>query len=150
MMSICLFFSVTFFGENKLTGIFLIRFLIPRWSSGHPPLFAVSTVLHVIISKQDIQICQIFHIYSTTTLSSVLKPKYSLSIRNKCSYLLESSKTSITIWRQEYPQNCYIQGVLWRKRHGEIFYETLVDNIFRHNYSMMEIKKKLNDGKILG
>jgi hypothetical protein len=34
----------------------LIRFLIPRWSSGHPPFFAVSTVLHVIISKQDIQI----------------------------------------------------------------------------------------------
>jgi hypothetical protein len=40
--------------------------------------------------------------------SSVLKPKYSLSIRNKCAYLLESSETSITIWRQEYPQNCYI------------------------------------------
>ena len=72
------------------------------------PLFAVSTVLHVIISKQDIQICWIFHIYSTTTLTSVLKPKYSLSIRNKCAYLLESSETSITIWRQEYPQNCYI------------------------------------------
>jgi hypothetical protein len=47
-------------------------------------------------------------IYSTTTLSSVLKPKYSLSIRNKCVYLLESSETSITIWRQEYPQNYYI------------------------------------------
>jgi hypothetical protein len=46
--------------------------------------------------------------YSITTLSSVLKPKYSLSIRNKCAYLLESSETSITIWRQEYPQNCYI------------------------------------------
>ena len=85
------------------------------------PFFAVSTVLHVIISKQDIQICQIFHIYSTTTLSSVLKPKYSLSIRNKCAYLLESSETSITIWRQEYPQNCYIQDVLWKKRHGGIF-----------------------------
>jgi hypothetical protein len=40
--------------------------------------------------------------------TSVLKPKYSLSIRNKCAYLLESSETSITIWRQEYPQNCYI------------------------------------------
>jgi hypothetical protein len=54
--------------------------------------------------------------YSTTTLSSELKPKYSLSISNKCAYLLE----------------------------------TLVDNVFRHNYSMMQIKKKLNDGKILG
>jgi hypothetical protein len=29
--------------------------------------------------------------------SSVLKPKYSLSIRNKCAYLLESSETCITI-----------------------------------------------------
>ena len=85
------------------------------------PFFAISTVLHVIISKQDIQICQIFHIYSTTILSSVLKPKYSLSIRNKCAYLLESSETSITIWRQEYPQHCYIQDVLWRKRQGEFF-----------------------------
>jgi hypothetical protein len=87
---------------------FLIRFLIPRWSSGHPPFFAVFTVLQVIISKQDIQICKIFHIYSTTTLSTVLKPNCSLSIRNKCAYLLEISETSITIWRQEYPQNCYI------------------------------------------
>ena len=69
-------------------------FLIPRWSSGYPPFFAVSTVLHVIISKQDIHICYIFHIYSTTTLSSVLKPKYSLSIKNKCVYLLESFETS--------------------------------------------------------
>ena len=40
--------------------------------------------------------------------SSVLKPKYSLSNRNKCVYLLESSETSIAIWHQEYPQNCYI------------------------------------------
>jgi hypothetical protein len=39
---------------------FLIRFLIPRWSSGHPPFFAVSTVLHVIISKQDIPILGVF------------------------------------------------------------------------------------------
>jgi hypothetical protein len=39
--------------------------------------------------------------------------------------------------------------VLWRKWHGEIF-ETLADNVFSHNYSMMQIKKKLNDGKILG
>ena len=86
--------------ENCSTGNFLIRFLIPMWSSGHPLFFAVFTVLHVIIYKQDFQICQIFHIYSTTTLSSVLTPKYSLLIRNKCAYLLESSETSITIWRQ--------------------------------------------------
>jgi hypothetical protein len=79
------------------------------------PHFAFSTVLHVIISKQDI-----FHIYSTTTISNVLKPKYSPSIRNKCARLLESSETSITIWHQKYPQNCYIQDVLWRKRQGEI------------------------------
>jgi hypothetical protein len=50
----------------------------------------------------------IFHIYSTITLSSVLKPKYSLSTRNKCIYLLEASETIITIWRQECPHNCYI------------------------------------------
>jgi transcriptional/translational regulatory protein YebC/TACO1 len=30
------------------------------------------------------------------------------------------------------------------------FVETLADNVFRHNYSMMQILKKLNDGKILG
>jgi hypothetical protein len=30
------------------------------------------------------------------------------------------------------------------------FFETLADNVFRHNYSMMQILKKLNDGKILG
>ena len=48
----------------------------------------------------------------------------SLCSRNKCAYLLESSKTStcnsITTWRQEYPQNYYIQDVLWRKRQYEI------------------------------
>jgi hypothetical protein len=27
---------------------------------------------------------------------------------DKCAYLLESSETNITIWRQEYLQNCYI------------------------------------------
>jgi hypothetical protein len=37
--------------------------------------------------------------------------------------------------------------MLWRKRHGENF-ETLADNVFRHNYSMMQILKKLNDGKM--
>jgi hypothetical protein len=30
------------------------------------------------------------------------------------------------------------------------FFETLADNVFRHDYSMMQIKKKLNDGKMLG
>ena len=30
------------------------------------------------------------------------------------------------------------------------FLETLVDNVFRPNYSMMQIKKNLNNGKILG
>jgi hypothetical protein len=58
----------------------------------------------------------------------------------QCAYLLESSETSIIIWRQEYPQNCYIYAVLWRKRRGEVF-ETFADNVFRHNYSMMQIKK---------
>jgi hypothetical protein len=44
-----------------------------------------------------------------------------IGLKNFLSILLESSETSITIWRQEYPQNCYIEDVLWRKRHGEIF-----------------------------
>jgi hypothetical protein len=26
------------------------------------------------------------------------------------------------------------------------FFETLADNVFGHNYSMMQIKKKINDG----
>ena len=124
-----------------MTGIFLIRFLIPRWSSGYPPFFAVSTVLHVIISKQDIQICYIFHIYSTTTLSSVLKPKYSPSIRNKCAYLLESSETSITICQSGIKNTPRI--AIFRMCYGENgtvkFFETLADNVFRHNYSMMQI-----------
>jgi hypothetical protein len=30
------------------------------------------------------------------------------------------------------------------------FLETLADNVFRHCYSIMQIKKKLNYGKILG
>jgi len=30
------------------------------------------------------------------------------------------------------------------------FFETLAGNVFRHNYSMMPIFKKLNNGKILG
>jgi hypothetical protein len=67
-------------------------------SQGIPHFLPISTVLHVIISKQDIHICQIFHNYLTITLPSVLKPKYSLSTRNKCVYLLEASETSITIW----------------------------------------------------
>ena len=116
--------------------------LIPRSSSGHPPFFAVSTVLHVIISKQDIHICQIFHIYST--LSSVLKPKYSLSIRNKCVYLLEASESAsiippkIAIFRMCYGENGAVK-----------FLKTLADNALKHNYSMMQIKKKLNNGKML-
>ena len=102
------------------------------------PFFAVCNVLHVIISKQNIQICQIFHIYSTTALSSVLKPKYSLSIRNKCAYLLEFPKLvlpsgvkntlKIAIFRMCYGENGTVK-----------YFETLADNVFRHNYSMMQI-----------
>jgi hypothetical protein len=78
-----------------------MRFLIP----GHPPFFPISTVLLMIISKQDIHICQIFHNYSTITLPSILKPKYSLSARNKCVYLLEASETSIT------PKNATVKNI---------------------------------------
>ena len=126
-----------------------MRFLIPRWYLRESPLFPNSTVLHVIISNQDIHICQIFLNYSTITLSRVLKPKYSLSTRNKCVYLLKASETSITIWRQEYPQNCYI--MMCYGENGTVkFLETLADNVFRYNYSMMQTKQKLNYRKILG
>ena len=49
----------------------------------------------------------ISYLFNNNTLKCI-KAKIFLSIRNKCAYLLESSETSITIWRQEYPQNCYI------------------------------------------
>jgi hypothetical protein len=42
-------------------------------------------------------------------ISSVLKPKYSLSIRNKWTYLLESSETSITI---SYSDLCTIMSMV--------------------------------------
>ena len=43
----------------------------------------------------------ISYLFNNNTLKCI-KAKIFLSIRNK------SSETSITIWRQEYPQNCYI------------------------------------------
>jgi hypothetical protein len=49
----------------------------------------------------------ILYVFNNNTLKCI-KAKKSLSMRNKCAYLLESSETSITIWRQVYPQNCYI------------------------------------------
>ena len=111
-------------------------------SQGIPP-FSLFPLLHVIISKQDIHICYIFHIYWTITLSSVLKPKYSLSTRNKCIYLLEAFKTSITpkiaIFRMCYGENSMVK-----------FLETLPENVFRHNFSMVQIEKKLINGKISG
>jgi len=88
--------------------IFFNQMFDTRVVSQGIPLFRISTALHMIISKQDIHICYICHNYSTITLSSVLKPTYSPSTRNKCVYLSEISETSITIWRQEYSQNCYI------------------------------------------
>ena len=91
----------------KLTGIFLIGFLIPRWSSEHPP-FLQFPLFCTWLSPNRIFRYGRYFIFIQQQHSSVLKPKYSLSIRNKCAYLLESSETSITIWRQEYPQNCYI------------------------------------------
>jgi hypothetical protein len=53
--------------------------------------------------------------YSTTTLSSVLKPKYSLSIRNKCAYLLESSETRITILVSRIPPKLLYLGFAIKK-----------------------------------
>jgi hypothetical protein len=78
-----------------INSIFFIQIFITRVVSQG------SHILHMIISKQDIHICYLFHIYLSITLSSVLKPKSSLSTRNKCAYLLEASETIITIWGQE-------------------------------------------------
>ena len=68
----------------------------------------------------------ISYLFNNNTLSSVLKPKYSLSIRNKCAYLLESSETSITkntpniaTFRMCYGENGTVN-----------FFETLADNVF--------------------
>ena len=110
--------------------MFSFRFLIPGW------YLRASHLLHMIISKQDIHICYLFHVYLSITLSSVLKPTSSLSSRNKYVYLLEASETSITIWGQEYFQNCYIEDVLWMcywEKGTVKFLETLVDNVFRPN-----------------
>ena len=80
-------------------------------------------------------------------MSSVLKPKYSLSTRNKCVYLLEASKLllpsgvgntpKIAIFRMCYGENGTVK-----------FLETLPENVFRHNFPMVQIKKI--DGKISG
>ena len=59
-------------------------------------------------------------------------PKYSLSTRNKCVYLLEASETGvkntpkIAIFRMCCGENGTVK-----------FLETLADNGFSHNYSMM-------------
>ena len=45
-----------FLVEINLQELFLIRFYYQGGPQGTPPCFATSTVLHVIISKQDIQI----------------------------------------------------------------------------------------------
>ena len=91
------------FCGNLSTVFVLFRFLIPGW------YLRASHLLHMIISKQDIHICYIFHIYLTITLSSVLKPKYCLSIGNKCVYLLEASETSITKNTRILPKLLYLR-----------------------------------------
>jgi hypothetical protein len=51
-----------------------------------------------------------------------------------------SSETNITIWRQESSKIA-----IFRMCYGENstvkYFETLADNVFRHKYSMMQIKK---------
>ena len=46
-------------------------------------------------------------LFNNNTLKCI-KAKIFPFNQKKCAYLLESSKTSITIWHQEYPQNCYV------------------------------------------
>ena len=126
MMSICLFFSVAFFGGNLLTGIFLIRFLIPRWSSGHPfcsfPCFACDYLQTGYSDMLDIS-----YLFNNNTLPKLVFP---YGVKNT---------PKIAIFRMCYGENGTMK-----------FFETLADNVFRHSYSMMQINKKLNDGKILG
>ena len=74
-----------------------------------------------------------------------IKPEIFPSIRNKCAYPLESSETSITIWGQEYP-NIAVFRMCYGENGTVNFFETLADNVLRHIYSMMQIKKKINDG----
>jgi hypothetical protein len=61
-----------------------------------------------------------------------------LLYRNKCAYLLESSETSITIWRQEYPKIAIFR-ICYGEKGTVKFFEILADNVFRHNYSTNEI-----------
>ena len=83
------------------------NFFYPIFNTKVVPFFAISTVFaRDYLQTGYSDMLDISYLFNNNT--SVLKPKYSLSIRNKCAYLLESSETSITIWRQEYPQNCYI------------------------------------------
>ena len=63
--------------------------------------------------------------YSTITPPSVLQTKYVLSNRNKSIYLLEAFETSITIWRQKYPQNCYIFKMCYGENGTVKFLESL-------------------------
>jgi hypothetical protein len=71
----------------------------------------------------------ISYLFNNNTLKCI-KPKYSLSIRNKCAYLLESSERipNIAIFRMCYGENGTVK-----------LFETLADNVFRHNYSMMQM-----------
>ena len=78
----------------------------------------------------------ISYLFNNSSLKSVLMPKYSLSIRNKCAYLLESSKLvlpsgvkntpKIAIFRMCYGENGTVK-----------FFETLADNVFGHRVTQV-------------
>jgi hypothetical protein len=141
MMSICIFFTVTFFVEINRQYFFSFRFLIPGW------YLRASHLLHMIISKQDIHIYYLFHIYLTITLSSVLKQKSSFSTRDKCVYLLEASETSIPS-EVKNTSKIAIFRMCYREKGTVKFLETLADNVFRHNFN--DANKKKNYVKMLG
>ena len=63
------------FSGNSSTVFLLFRFLIPG------RYLRASHLLNMIISKQDIHICYLFHIYLTITLKCI-EPKYSLPTRS--------------------------------------------------------------------
>ena len=121
MMSICIFVTVTFFVEINQHYFFVFRFLIPWW------YLRVSHLLHMIISKQDIHICYLFHIYLTITLKCI-KAKI-FPFNQKLVLPSEVKNTSkIAIFRMCYGEKGTVKLL-----------ETLADNVFRHNYSMMQI-----------
>ena len=92
----------------------------------------------MIIPKQDIHICYLFHIYLSITLKCI---KAKIFLFNQKLVLPSKVKNTskITIFRMCYGEKGTVKLL-----------ETLADNVFRHNYSMMQIYKKKKNGENFG